>query len=338
MRGKYTGGYNLFADGRRAWMFQASDEAGWNFEKLFADPCSVNPEAGRQMCGDGWVKSAPSRKRIRDEFQPGHLMFLYQAAPKKAVVGLARLASHGYAQRRNRVAQGKGTYFDLDWWMSTAPLSFDAFKSDPVLAGMEKARIAQGTISRVSEAEARRLLEVLSLDAEQWAAVKREWRFPAQRSGKLPKGVGSATPTLKRGGDGGREDDPEVRRAIEARSMHVVQEHYKTLGYKVEVTASTHPFDLRCRWGSKEVRVEVKGTRGEGGTIELTVGEVENARGEAWRTDLAIVSGIVLRVQRGMPVGFGGQLRILESWSPRLGDLTPTRFRYVVPQERKASK
>jgi hypothetical protein len=322
MRGKFTESYNLFRDGRRAWMFQASDEAGWNFETLFAFP--PGSDEGKQMCGDSWVGSASSRKRIREEFQPDDLMFLYQAAPQKAVVGLGRLASHGYAQRLGGMPKGQGTFFDLDWWMRTVPFPFESFKSDPVLAGMEKARIAQGSISRVSEAETQRLLALIALDPRERSIVEREWRFPAKRGGL-------ASPPSKPSKGSGREDDPVVRRVIEEHSMRIAQEHYELLGYEVENTASTQPFDLRCRLGLKEVRVEVKGTRSEGRAIELTTAEVQNARGSGWRTDFFIVAKIKVESLDTVPVARGGQIRKFEAWTPKDEELIPTHFRYPLP-------
>jgi hypothetical protein len=322
MRGKFTESYNLFPDGRHAWMFQASDEAGWNFDTLFdALPGS---EEGLKMCGDRWVESTSSRKRIREEFRPGDLVFLYQAEPQKAVVGLARLASHGYAQRRKGMPVGKGTFFDLDWWMRTVPLPYKDFKSDPVLAGMEKARIAQGTISRVSEVETKRLLAIIALDVGQRAQVEREWRFPATSGGL-------ATPPPKPSKAGGREDDPVLRRVLEEHSMRIAQKHYESLGYEVENTASTQPFDLRCRRGAEEVRVEVKGTRGDGRAVELTAAEVKNARGRGWRTDLFIVAKIGLEPSATVPVAHGGQTMTIEAWTPNDEDLVPTHFRYAPP-------
>jgi hypothetical protein len=323
MRGKFTESYNRFRDGRRAWMFQASDDAGWNFEELFTFP--PGSAKGKQLCGDEWVSSVSSRKRIREEFQPGDLMFLYQATPQKAVVGLGRLASHGYAQRLKGMPDGKGTFFDLDWWMRTVPFPFESFKSDPVLAGMEKARMAQGTISRVSEAETQRLLTLIILDPGQRATVEREWRLPA-KSGR------PARPPLKPSRGSGREDDPVVRRVIEEHSMRIAQKHYEALGYTVENTASTQPFDLRCRLGAKEVRGEVKGTRSDGRAIELTTAEVRNARGSGWRTDLFIVANIGVESLDMVPIAQGGQIRKFEAWTPNDEDLIPTHFRYTLPR------
>jgi hypothetical protein len=130
----------------------------------------------------------------------------------------------------------------------------------------------------------------------------------------------------------GYEADPEVRRAVEVRAMDLAKEHYAKLGFEHTDTASTHPYDLLCtKSGVEEVRVEVKGTRGTGTEIELTAGEVENTRGSDWRTDLFIVSGIVVDRRDGTITTAGGSIKVVEGWRPAGEDLTPTRFRYVVP-------
>jgi hypothetical protein len=131
----------------------------------------------------------------------------------------------------------------------------------------------------------------------------------------------------------GYEQDPLVRAAIEARAMEMAESHYRRLRYDVTNTSATQPFDFRCTRDGQEVRVEVKGTRGDGSTIEVTSGEVESARGTAWRTDLVVVSGITVERRDMGFVGSGGMMRIVEGWRPVDDDLTPTRFRCRVPIE-----
>jgi hypothetical protein len=323
MGGEFTENYNLFSDGRRAWIFQASDKAGMNFRTLFAAP----PQRGeiRPMGGDDWIGSLPSRKRIREEFQPGDLVFLYQAQPEEAVVGLARIASRGYAPRVEDMPEAEGTFFDLDWWMLTAPLPRTDFESDPVLSDMEKKRIHVGTIFRVSETQAGRLLELMPLNARQRTQVEREWR--------LPVGSGmQAMPRPNSSREGGREEDSEVRRVIEAYSMRIAQEHYESLQYEVENTAATESFDLKCRKGEEEVRVEVKGTRGDGRAVELTAAEVENARRRECRTDLFILANITVEPSDACWVAHGGEPRVFTDWVPNDQDLTVTRYRYTPPR------
>lgn len=114
--------------------------------------------------------------------------------------------------------------------------------------------------------------------------------------------------------------------------MHVAQEHYKSLGYEVENTASTQPFDLRCRKGAEEVRVEVKGTRSDGSAVELTAAEVNNARGTGWRTDLFILAKIRVEPLDTGLVAHGGEWWKIKAWIPNDEDLSPTRYRYTPPR------
>jgi hypothetical protein len=130
----------------------------------------------------------------------------------------------------------------------------------------------------------------------------------------------------------GYEPDPLVRKAVEMRAMVLAEAHYRAAGYEVEITASIEPFDLRCIGDGSEIRVEVKGTRGRGEFVEVTIGEVENARGTAWRTDLFVVFGISLVAGLEPPGAEGGQVHIIERWVPEIDDLALTRFRYRVPR------
>jgi hypothetical protein len=132
----------------------------------------------------------------------------------------------------------------------------------------------------------------------------------------------------------GYEPDVAIRRAIERWAMLRAEKHYREQGFDVEDTAATEPYDLRCAREGLEVRVEVKGTRGDGAEIEVTRGEVLNARGDDWRTDLFVVSRIEVERTAEGPVARGGMDRPIEGWRPTDGDLTPIRFRCVVPEKR----
>jgi hypothetical protein len=69
---KFTMGYNLLSDGRRSWLVQSDENAGWNW-KRYLKKSVVGPVMG--WGGPDWIKSAPSRKRIRDEFRPRDIVF-----------------------------------------------------------------------------------------------------------------------------------------------------------------------------------------------------------------------------------------------------------------------
>jgi 5-methylcytosine-specific restriction endonuclease McrA len=148
--GRYVEGYNRLPDGRNIWLVQADEKEddGWNWDHFF----QTLPERFEQWGGDEWIHSTSSIKRVRDEFREGDLVVCYQAAPTRAVVGLARISSEGYAIVRRRRKPG-GTFFDMDWGCRLDPVSFETLRLDPVLSNMEKVRFAQGSVFRVSPAE-----------------------------------------------------------------------------------------------------------------------------------------------------------------------------------------
>jgi hypothetical protein len=127
--------------------------------------------------------------------------------------------------------------------------------------------------------------------------------------------------------------DANTRKAVEDRAMSLAEAHYRELFDVVENTAATKPFDFRCTKGNQEVRVEVKGSTGEARQIFVTAGEVKNAQGTGWRTDLYIVSGIILRPTKKGPAAEGGIGRVIPSWRPKDEDLEATIYRYLVPDE-----
>lgn len=128
----------------------------------------------------------------------------------------------------------------------------------------------------------------------------------------------------------GYEPDPEVKLAVEKYSMRRAIEHYQALGFEVTDTSRGNPYDLQCTKDGLKVRVEVKGSRGDCLTIEVTIGEILNARGTAWRTDLFIVSSMLID-PGSPPVARGGEVRVIENWKPVDEHLDATRFRYRVP-------
>src|SRR5207249_2603802 len=112
----------------------------------------------------------------------------------------------------------------------------------------------------------------------------------------------------------------------------LAERHYSELYPTVDNTAKTKPYDFCCTGGQHEVRVEVKGSTGDGQEVRLTVAEVENARGQPWRTDLFLVTNIrVTRTPDG-PLATGGVIRVIESWVPDGSDLHPVVYRYEVPR------
>lgn len=137
---------------------------------------------------------------------------------------------------------------------------------------------------------------------------------------------------LKPEGKAGYEPDAAVRRAIENYAMSLAKKHYEAKGYLVEDTSANHAFDLRCTRAGEEVRVEVKGTRASGAyvSVEVTAGEVENARGKTWKTDLFVAWGLTVSRTEDQIIVAGTKVRIEENWCPTDEELEPLKFRYKV--------
>ena len=114
--------------------------------------------------------------------------------------------------------------------------------------------------------------------------------------------------------------------------MALAKEHYGLLFPGLEDTSGSRPYDLKCiGQDGVEVRVEVKGATGDLGEIHVTAGEVDNARGIGWRTDLFLVSNIeVSRTSTGFEAD-GGRPRLIAGWLPRAEDLKPIAFNCRVP-------
>jgi hypothetical protein len=122
-----------------------------------------------------------------------------------------------------------------------------------------------------------------------------------------------------------------LRRAVELRAVEAASAHYSDSGYKVENTSATQPYDLCCRKGREELRVEVKGSQGEGSEIFLTSGEVEHARNSGVRTDLFVWGNIKIVGDGNEASGIGGRLAFhRKRWNPAEADLTAIQYRYRV--------
>ena len=133
----------------------------------------------------------------------------------------------------------------------------------------------------------------------------------------------------KRSSGQGRVSDAKKRKVIERFAMTRAVAHYETGGYMVEDTSANSPYDLVCsRANGPPVRVEVKGLTGEPLSVFVTIGEVNSARDPSIRTDLFIVHGIQLEVDRDDYRATGGEVRLVEDWLPEESSLSPVQYRY----------
>jgi len=109
---------------------------------------------------------------------------------------------------------------------------------------------------------------------------------------------------------------------IETYAMELAVCHYSKLWREVIDVSAMQPFDLLCRDGDRELRVEVKGTTSLGMSILLTRNEVRHAEANNGRMALFVVSEITAN-----PDGCcGGVIKIIEPWDIRQAELDPIAF------------
>jgi hypothetical protein len=114
----------------------------------------------------------------------------------------------------------------------------------------------------------------------------------------------------------------EGRKAIESYAMDLAVRHYMSRWQEVLDVSATKPFDLLCREGDRELRVEVKGTTSLGLSVLLTRNEVQHARENSGRVALFVVSNIVTNVSGCT----GGKIHILDPWDIQNYELEPIAF------------
>jgi hypothetical protein len=115
------------------------------------------------------------------------------------------------------------------------------------------------------------------------------------------------------------------------RAMELAEEHYRALGYEVENTAATRPYDLHCTREGLEVTRRSQGDarRGRRGRGHPRRG---GERGTGWRTDLFVVSGILVdRAEEGEVKARGGSARIVEGWRAGAAELKAIRLQCMLP-------
>jgi len=123
---------------------------------------------------------------------------------------------------------------------------------------------------------------------------------------------------------------PEERRAMETYSRGLARAYFESMGWKVQETSGSVPYDLRATKESRVLDVEVKSSQGPADAVLLTYGEVEHAI-EAEEAALFIVSDVSVAEREGVISVSGGRRRMLYPWIPANDDLLPLQYRYRVP-------
>ena len=124
----------------------------------------------------------------------------------------------------------------------------------------------------------------------------------------------------------GFASDAAVRRAVEARAMELTRSWLLRGLWAVEDCSGSESYDLLATRDGERIFVEVKGTTGNGETIQLTRLEVEFALANRAAMALAVVSGISVAQTDHGPEASGGALVVRRGWAPQAGSLRPIAY------------
>ncbi|QUD86966.1 MrcB family domain-containing protein [Phenylobacterium montanum] len=120
------------------------------------------------------------------------------------------------------------------------------------------------------------------------------------------------------------------RKAVELRAMEAARGWLESAGYRARDVSGSASFDFEALKSGDLVKVEVKGTTGEGSdAIFMTKNEVDLHTSERGRTGIIIVSNIKLDRRSGEPVGLGGDLFCDMAWDIEAWDKVPMAFKLV---------
>lgn len=144
--------------------------------------------------------------------------------------------------------------------------------------------------------------------------------------------LGTQPITEVRANSAGQEhlSDAERRQAVEDLAQQRLMDHFAQLGWEVEDTHLTSPFDARATKGTEVQYLEAKGSTSGGDNVFVTHGEVEWARSHPGQCVMGIVSGIRFDESTGKIDASSGSMRLID-WVPEDGALTPIQYRWTPP-------
>lgn len=156
-----------------------------------------------------------------------------------------------------------------------------------------------------------------------WAGI--EARAEKYRSG----GAGTPAEDEPNGGSQAYATEAELRKAIEDVAQNRLMQHFRQLGWVVEDTHLTSPFDARATKASAVQYLEAKGTTSNANSVFVTSGEVDWARDHPSECVMGIVSNIELDPE-GFVDATSGTLRLVD-WTPDSGELKPIQYQWSPP-------
>lgn len=127
-------------------------------------------------------------------------------------------------------------------------------------------------------------------------------------------------------GGQGFSTDSAMRRAVELHAMELTRAWLEQEGWSVEDRSASESYDFLALRNGATLFVEVKGTTGDGSSIQLTRLEAEFALEHRAAMALAVVAGIRLARIDGKVEASGGVLAVRQPWAPALGSLRPISY------------
>ncbi len=198
------------------------------------------------------------------------------------------------------------------------PLWLDDTSNGLFISTLSVARARGGSIFLLTEAEWVRLRELagsLPTIDDAVADVESEIRRPG-RAG-TGQGFGLSVPK---------------RQVLERYAMQMARAYFSTRWQEVLDVSARCSFDLLCRSGAEELRVEVKGTTTSGDQIVLTRREVAEAETPGYV--LFVVSEVLIEEIAGEIRASGGTARMIDAWSRGHHTLEPIAFRVALDWKR----
>lgn len=131
-------------------------------------------------------------------------------------------------------------------------------------------------------------------------------------------------------GGQGRRLDVEAKDMLERHAEDLAARWCKARGWSdIERVGNKKAWDLEGLDGRRLRRyVEVRGTTGGLGAVEVTAGEVNAARTHGDSHLMIVVSEILLDFEGGQWRTGGGVLQVIYPWRPLDVELTPLRFKW----------
>lgn len=190
------------------------------------------------------------------------------------------------------------------------PLWVDSSEAGIFLRSLSVAKATGGTIFKITK--------------EQWNELTRLAQYSRTSQLEIDSRELLRYRSTAVGGQGFGLSSSE-RRLVEEYAMSIAYSYLMQNWPSVTDVSARSSFDLLCKRGDEELRVEVKGTTNTGCRIILTRREVSEAQQPDYA--LFIVSEIVLdRNNPIMPVASGGVARIFSPWRPSEEALQPLSF------------